>query len=295
MVLNRKRCFVIMPFSASSKRHTEDYWNRHFEFFLKPLIETGHELEAFRSTPMRQEIVKQIVNDLVFSHIVVADLTENNPNVYWELGVRQSFRHGTITIAEEKSKIPFNVASKSILFYSSENSKNKEFNEQFKQAIMDCLSHPDRPDSAVLETVTGRGSIYAIIHREELIRRVDGLVTENRLNSTLLKQIFAAVRVGVQGHFWNRTTPVITTRLSYSALDLLLAEHSLEESSEFYEHISILLAMIHTINHYLATWTYETSKWTRKWFLENEQFLKELLRQHGQRIIAIREKLVATI
>jgi hypothetical protein len=77
-----------MPFSASSKRHTEDHWNHHFESFLKPLIETGKELEAFRSTPLRQEIVRQIVNDLVFSHIVVADLTDNNPNVYWELGVR---------------------------------------------------------------------------------------------------------------------------------------------------------------------------------------------------------------
>lgn len=292
---NRKRCFVIMPFSASSKRHTEDYWNHHFESFLKPLIETGKELEAFRSTPLRQEIVRQIVNDLVFSHIVVADLTDNNPNVYWELGVRQSFRHGTITIAEEGSKIPFNIASKSVLFYSPENSESEEFNEQFKQAIMDCLSHPDRPDSAVLETVTGRGSIYAIIHREELIRRVDGLVTENRLNSMVLEEIYKAAYVGVEGHFWNRTTRVITTRLSYSALDLLLAEYYLEEDSEFYEHISVLLAMIHTINHYLATWTYETSKMTKKWFLKNEQFLKELLRQHGQQMVAVREKLAATI
>jgi hypothetical protein len=284
-----------MPFSASSKRHTEDYWNRHFEFFLKPLIETGNELEAFRSTPLRQEIVRQIVSDLVFSHIVVADLTDNNPNVYWELGVRQSFRHGTITIAEGGSKIPFNIASKSVLFYNPENHKNEKFNEEFKQAIMDCLSHPDRPDSAVLETVTGRGSIYAIIHREELIRRVDWLVTENRLNSTLMGQILEAAYLGFQGHFWNRTTAVITTRLSYSALDLLLAEHYLEEDSEFYEHISVLLAMIHTINHYLATWTYETSKMIKKWFLENEQFLKELLRQHGQQMVAVREKLAATI
>lgn len=293
---NRKRCFVIMPFSAT-KRHTEDYWNRHFEFFLKPLIETGNELEACRSTPLRQEIVRQIVNDLVFSHIVVADLTDNNPNVYWELGVRQSFRHGTITIAEEgaRDKIPFDIASKSVLFYSPPNSKNEKFNEQFKQAIMDCLSHPDRPDSAVLETVTGRGSIYAIIHREELIRRVDGLVTENRLNSTLWEQICEASYVGVQGHFWNRTTRVITTRLNYSALDLLLAEHYLEEDSKFYEHISVLLTMIHTINHYLVTWTFVTSKTTKKWFLENEQFLKELLRQHGQQMVAIREKLAATI
>lgn len=44
---------------------------------------------------------------------------------------------------------------------------------------------PDRPDSDVLETVTGRGSIYAIIHREELIRRVQALIAENDLNQTV--------------------------------------------------------------------------------------------------------------
>lgn len=167
-----------MPFSATSKRHTKEHWDRHFDFFLKPLIELCH-VEAFRSTPLRQDIVRQIINDLVFSNIVVADLTDNNPNVYWELGVRQSFKHCTITIAEEGSKkIPFNINTKSILFYNNEElNKKADFEETFKQAIMDCLSHPDRPDSTVLETITGRGSIYAIIHREELIRRVQALIS----------------------------------------------------------------------------------------------------------------------
>jgi hypothetical protein len=45
-----------------------------------------------------------MIHKLVFCDIIVADLADGNVNVYWELGIRQSFRHGTITIIDEKSK-----------------------------------------------------------------------------------------------------------------------------------------------------------------------------------------------
>lgn len=89
-----------MPFSKTTDKHTEDYWTEHFERFLKPLIEENPGLEARRSEPLRGDILRQIITDLVVSRVVVADLTDHNPNVYWELGVRQSFQHGTVTIAE---------------------------------------------------------------------------------------------------------------------------------------------------------------------------------------------------
>lgn len=34
-----KSCFVIMPFSATSS-HDQTYWDKHFEKFLKPKIES---------------------------------------------------------------------------------------------------------------------------------------------------------------------------------------------------------------------------------------------------------------
>lgn len=119
MSKKRKRCFVIMPFSETSEEHTEQYWTKHFKTFLKPLIEESGDLEVYRSKPLRGDILKQIIAELVVSPIVVADLTDGNPNVFWELGVRQSFKHGTITIAEEGTDIPFDLSVKGILFLSS--------------------------------------------------------------------------------------------------------------------------------------------------------------------------------
>jgi len=294
--MSRKRCFVIMPFSETSEFHTKEYWNNHFWKLLKPLIESCGDVEAFRSEALRQDIIRQIVNDLVFSPIVVADLTDNNSNVYWELGVRQSFRHGTITIAEENSKIPFDISTKGVLFYCPEDFKEKNnFAERFKQAVLDCVSHPDRPDSLVLETITGRGSVYAVIRQRELIQRVEGLISENEMNMFVLNYVYELIFRNKGKRFsFIRGKKVVVTRLGSSAIDLLLAEHYLEENSEFYEFARSLLTAIYSINHQLSNWDYESNKQTEKWFLEKETLFRRIF-QRNQRILnSIRQKLVTS-
>ena len=90
-----------MPFSKTKEHHTEEYWKRQFNSYLKPLIQRNPQLEAIRSEPLRGDIASQIITDLANDEIVVADLTDHNPNVFWELGVRQSFKHRTVTIADD--------------------------------------------------------------------------------------------------------------------------------------------------------------------------------------------------
>lgn len=174
---NSIKCFVIMPFS-STKTHSEDYWSRHFTHFLKPLIEECGDIAAFRSEPLRGSITNQIITDLIFSQIVVADITDYNPNVFWELGVRQSFRHGTITIAEEGTKPPFDITTKGILYYNSDHQNIGEFKKKFQEAIRDCVENPQGTDSQVLEAITGRGSLYFIINRDEILRKTWAVLRE---------------------------------------------------------------------------------------------------------------------
>ena len=95
--------------AALHVRHTTEYWREFYEECLKPLIEKNANIVAFRSEALRGDILSQIITDLVYSDIVVADLTDANPNVYWELGVRQSFAHRTITIMESGQQLPFDL------------------------------------------------------------------------------------------------------------------------------------------------------------------------------------------
>lgn len=70
-----------MPFGKTTSTHTEDYWKNHYEGFLQPLIEINDRLIAHRSTPLRADILKEIITDLIKAEIVVADLTDHNEAV----------------------------------------------------------------------------------------------------------------------------------------------------------------------------------------------------------------------
>jgi hypothetical protein len=290
---DRTRCFIIMPFSKTTEEHTEEYWNNHFESFLKPLISSCIGVEAFRSVPLRQDILRQIINDLVFSPIVVADLTDSNPNVYWELGVRLSFRHGTITIANEGSEIPFDIKTKGVLFYPSDLNQRDDFSRKFKEAINDCISNPDRPDSIVLETITGRGSIYSIIHHQEIIQKIDGLIAETANNYHTLELIYERINWSKSRRLSSlRTTwGTIITHLGSSSLDLLLAERYIEEDSELYKTAHFMLFITNAINENLSIW--QNDKNASNWFIEKRLDLKKAFNFFHNKLIKVREKLLS--
>ena len=70
---NRLDCFVIMPFSSTKSEHTEDYWSNHYQNFLKPAIQQSGLYEVHRSKARTGDILRQIIRDLVFSTLAVAD------------------------------------------------------------------------------------------------------------------------------------------------------------------------------------------------------------------------------
>lgn len=62
-------------------------------------------------------ISRRIVQHLVEDDLVIADITGHNPNVFYELAVRHAARRPVITIAEEGTQLPFDIADQSVLFY----------------------------------------------------------------------------------------------------------------------------------------------------------------------------------
>ncbi|WP_211210658.1 hypothetical protein [Arhodomonas aquaeolei] len=81
-------CFVIMPFVERSADHPPGF----FEEVLRSLIAPAAENAGFTVTTANRQgsdvIQSTIVNDLLQADLVVADLTEHNPNVLFELGMR---------------------------------------------------------------------------------------------------------------------------------------------------------------------------------------------------------------
>lgn len=285
----RRRCFVIMPFSKTTEKHTEEYWTKHFRTFLKPLIEECPEVEAYRSEPLRGDVLRQIITELVVSPIVVADLTDRNPNVFLELGIRQSFKHGTVTIAEKGTEIPFDVSVKGILFYHPKDYiKNAEFTKQFKKAIRDCLSHPDSPDSLVLETISGRGTLYEIIRRDETARRVKALISECKRNIKIMNSVYDQSRKNKKNP---KKRAYTTKRLLFCALELLITQRYLDEDDSFYEFAESFLGSFLARNEQLAVWE-QSPDLTESWFLDDEETFGKALQKYKERLQEVQKKLI---
>lgn len=274
-----------MPFSQTTAEHTEDYWTKHFEFFLKPLIGECPTLEAHRSKALRGDITRQIITGLVRCPVVVADLTDANPNVYWELGVRQSFMHGTITIAQEGTKLPFDISSKGTLFYDSDHLDVDDFRKDFKNAIKDCLENPDRPDSHVLETISGRGTLYEIIRRDETLRRLDAVLSECSHNLKVLKAVIEQVQSNQDGPQNRQFT---TDRFRLWAAELLAASRYVDEDQSFYELVEKYLDHLAEMTDQLGLWEYSVEP-TEEWLLEQGEVVTKVFEEFKDRVETVRD------
>lgn len=273
-----------MPFSQTTDEHTEDYWTKHYERFLKPLIEEC-QLETHLSKPLRGDLTRQIILDLIESSVVVADLTDANPNVYWELGVRQSFMHGTITIAQEGTEPPFDISTKGILFYDSTHLDEDDFRKNFKTAIEDCLEHPDRPDSRVLETTSGRGSLYEIIRRDETLRRLDAVLSECSYNMDGLKAIIEQVQSNKDDP---RNREFTTGRFRPWAVELLVTNRYADEDQPFYQLAENYLNHLVVMNDQLGLWEHSVDP-TEKWLSEQEEKMTKDFEEFKDSVETVRD------
>jgi hypothetical protein len=111
-------CFVIMPFAETREGRNETYWLNFFEHFLKPALEKcGYRARRSKADP--ENIVGKIMEDLAWTNIVLAVLTDSNANVWYELGVRHSLRKGTVMICQAGQEIAFDLKHHGVVFYES--------------------------------------------------------------------------------------------------------------------------------------------------------------------------------
>ncbi len=107
--------FVVMPYGV---KEGIDF-NRVYEEYIKPALE-GADFEVFRADEeMRAgDIRTDMFQELLLADLVVADLSIDNANVWYELGVRHALRaRGVIGIRCRRETMPFDVYTDRSLKY----------------------------------------------------------------------------------------------------------------------------------------------------------------------------------
>ena len=97
----QNKCFVISPIGGSgTEQHAR--FKDVLEYVIKAAVKaSGYHLEVLRADDIDRagSFIRDILEQLYTSYLVIADLTEQNPNVFYELGVRHALSPRTLLIA----------------------------------------------------------------------------------------------------------------------------------------------------------------------------------------------------
>lgn len=112
-----KTCFVVSPIGADNSpiRNNADKLLRHI---IEPVCKAlEYEVKRVDQIIHTNSINDQIITNLKNADLVIADLTGNNPNVFFELGYRNALGKPTIQLATKDTELPFDVSTINTYFY----------------------------------------------------------------------------------------------------------------------------------------------------------------------------------
>ena len=151
----KKTIFVAMPFGTRSGflHHSEEDESKRktikFDGVWKGIIEKSlpDEVEAIRADELRTPgiIDRKYIRLLYEADVVLADLTFANPNVYYEVGIRQALRQaGTVLIACKGTVLPFDLRNQTVLEYPYDEAPSiDDFRVDLRDALLLALENDD--------------------------------------------------------------------------------------------------------------------------------------------------------
>lgn len=129
---DKRLCFVLMPFTTE---FSEDVFSR-----IKDICRKGHGITALRADGLSasEVIIDSIWDHVVKARFIVADLTNKNANVFYELGLAHALGKYVILITQDPS-LPFDVAGIRCLPYKWDPKGIKVFEGKLKKFVSEAV------------------------------------------------------------------------------------------------------------------------------------------------------------
>lgn len=197
----KKICFVISPIGDEGTP-TRERSDQILKFIIKPAAaECGYEAERADSSPKPGMITKQIIDQLIDAPLVIADLTEGNANVFYELAVRHAVKKPFVHIIDRDAKIPFDVGPMRVVYVTHENlAQADKAREELVQHIKAAETDPEALESPISTTVelrglqkTGRTSERVLATILETVQRIEQHLRNERADSKTVQMVMEAL------------------------------------------------------------------------------------------------------
>jgi len=223
-----KKCFVIMPVSTT-KSCTTRQWTTIFNEMIRPaVIVTRLGFTCERSRPRTGNLIRDILNELNKADVVIADLTDTNPNIFYELGVRHTLRNRTILIAQDMKYVPSDLRSYWVIIYKKGLSGLQDFKNKIREVLKEMMKNPEKPDNPVADFL-GEKNIY-LLSQEKLanIKKLTALVSEFSYNLSSFDEVISTLKESEEAQKQRKQYIVSMVRFSNVCLNELLSTRYIE-------------------------------------------------------------------
>ncbi|NJL29205.1 MAG: hypothetical protein HC897_15645 [Thermoanaerobaculia bacterium] len=127
----KKFAFVLMPFSSQ-------YDDIYALGIRDPCEQLSLRCERVDEQHFQGHIIDRVYDQIMGADIVIAELTERNPNVYYELGFARAMRKRIITLVKSVQELPFDLRSyPHIVYEGSISGLRAKLSERVKNSLTD--------------------------------------------------------------------------------------------------------------------------------------------------------------
>ena len=139
--LESLHCFVIMPF--------DERRNLVYEQVIRPALDSHPDI-YFKTTRADEKstagrVSLEILKDIETSHLIVADITKNNKNVFYEIGYADASRKAIIFLHQRQQgqcpELPFDVRDRRCHFYEFSNSGFQSLRKKLTETASDVVEN----------------------------------------------------------------------------------------------------------------------------------------------------------
>lgn len=151
--MTEKICFIVTAIGESGTP-TRERADNVYRYLIAPVCEElGYKPVRVDHVNAVDNINETVINYLKTAPMVIADMTEHNPNAFYELGFRQARELPLVPIIKVGERLPFDVMTTRTVFYDTDVAKIEDSKENLKSKIL-SFKNFEMPESRTERTLT---------------------------------------------------------------------------------------------------------------------------------------------
>lgn len=246
-ILDKKQkvCFIITPIgeqNSSIRRHIDGV----IDSAIIPIVrDEGYEVKVAHREQGQGLITEDVINYICDADIVIANLSNLNPNVMFEVALRYCTDKPIIHICEEGTKLPFDIKDQRTIFYKDDMLGASELKKALKLMISNIdfdgrcknIITATRQSKVLIDTVFNSGEVTqfdVLLGEIQKVKDVfnKGNIKENLVNkSDLTLKVLKYMYTGT-GNFYTGCEELLSVLRQYSTkivhMEDTPGEHTIE-------------------------------------------------------------------